>query len=75
MKNGTKCARWSRWWLVFSSGRISSMLAPVVPIKLANSAPKSRKSRLFRGVASMSPFRWMPPEVVNNAPSVITKAR
>ena len=36
--------------LVSSSGRISSMAAPVVPIKLASTAPTARKAVLVRGM-------------------------
>src|SRR5262245_11106597 len=54
--------------LVRSSGRTSSMLAPVVPIRFASNAPTARKAVLTSGVARRSPRNTIPPEVTNKAP-------
>ena len=43
------------------------MAAPVVPTKLASTAPMARKMVLLRGVASISPLRKMPPDTMNRA--------
>ena len=50
--------------LVSSSGRISSMAAPVVPTRLASTAPTARKMALVRGRAGRSPAMRMPPLIV-----------
>ena len=65
----TVCALWRRSAFVFSSGRISSIAAPVVPMKLASSPPTARNSVFVRGVAAMSPRRKIPPETTNSANS------
>ena len=61
MKKITVCTTWRRSEFVCSSGRISSMLAPVVPTKLAVAAPTARKTALVAGRAARSPRRLMPP--------------
>ena len=55
-------------WPVFSlsrfvlrTARMSSMLAPVVPMKLAISAPTARNAALVAGRAWRSPVRAIPP--------------
>ena len=63
MKSGTRWARYSRWRLVQSSGRIISMLAPVVPTKLASTDPSSTRATFVAGLASTSPVSCTPPEV------------
>ena len=40
-----------------------SMLAPVVPTRLASSAPNVTRATFVEGLASMSPVSWTPPEV------------
>ncbi len=49
------------------------MLAPVVPIRLASTAPTARKPVLMTGVACRSPRSTIPPEIVNSAPSSMMK--
>ena len=39
----------------------------MVPMKLARTAPTTRKVRFTRGVATRLPVRWMPPDTVNRA--------
>ena len=48
MKNTTACARWRRPSLAVSSGRISSIDAPVVPMTLASAAPSASSAVLTR---------------------------
>ena len=45
-----------------STGRMSSMAAPVVPTQLAKSVPMARSTTLFFVVPAMVPFTWMPPD-------------
>jgi hypothetical protein len=49
--------------LVISSGRISSIEAPVVPTNEASRAPIARKVVFTTGVASRSPRSRIPPEI------------
>ena len=63
MKKITVCLTRVRSRLVCSSGRISSMDAPVVPMNEAITAPNARKVVLVSGVASRSPRRRIPPEI------------
>ena len=65
----TVWTRWTRSLFVASRGRISSIAAPVVPTNEARTPPTARKAVLLRGVALMSPSRWMPPETVKSAKS------
>jgi hypothetical protein len=51
----TVWTRWARSRLVLSSGRMSSIAAPVVPMKDAMTPPMARKIVLLRGVARRSP--------------------
>ncbi len=67
MKNTTVCLRWVRSRLVWSSGRISSMEAPVVPTAEARTAPTARKVELTSGVAMRSPRSRTPPEITKSA--------
>jgi len=62
MKNTTVCATCRRSLLVSRSGRIRSMAAPVVPMKLASRPPTVRKAVLVEGVAARSPSIRTPPE-------------
>src|SRR5690625_2157589 len=48
---------------------MSSIAAPVVPMKEAIAAPNPRNSVFTPGLARMSPARWIPPEMTNNARS------
>ena len=52
---------------------ISTIAAPVVPMKLARTAPMSRKTELFAGVAARSPEMRMPPAIVKRLKSKIIK--
>ena len=51
------------------NGRIRSIEAPVVPKRLAMTAPKSRRMQLARGVAFRDTWMTMPPEMMYSAPS------
>ena len=72
MKNTTACTRCRRASLAASSGRISSMEAPVVPMTLARHAPSARRPVLTAGVPASVPRRQMPPAIVNSANSMAT---
>ena len=61
MKKTTWCAV-RRYLFIRSHGRISSIEAPVVPSKLASTAPRNRKITFARGVASPFTLMWMPPD-------------
>jgi hypothetical protein len=50
---------------VSSSGRMSSIAAPVVPMNDASTAPVPRNAVLTPGVAGRSPRATMPPETTN----------
>jgi hypothetical protein len=52
-----------RWRLVWRTGRIRSIAAPVVPRNEARRLPAARNAVLTRGVASRSPLRRMPPAI------------
>ena len=69
MKKMTVCLTCVRWRFVCSSGRISSMEAPVVPTKDARTPPRTRNPVLVTGVASRSPRSRMPPEITNRPAS------
>ena len=73
MKKTTECTRYLRWALARSSGRISSMAAPVVPIQLARMVPTARMPVLTTGVPTSEPFRRTPPATVNRANSSTMK--
>ncbi|MNV87569.1 hypothetical protein D3C71_1817030 [compost metagenome] len=55
MKNTTICAVCLRPWFARISGRISSIDAPVVPMKLASTAPTARMPTLSAGVPRRLP--------------------
>jgi hypothetical protein len=63
MKKTTVWTRYLRSRLVSSSGRMSSMLAPVVPMKLAIRVPTRMKLAFTVGVALRSPVIEIPPEI------------
>ena len=69
MKKTTVCATRLRSRFVCSSGRISSIEAPVVPTNDASSAPAPSSVAFVRVVASRSPSSRMPPEITNRPPS------
>jgi len=69
MRKMTVCLMCVRSALARSTGRMRSIAAPVVPMKLASTAPTARKRMLLRGVASGSPVTYTPPEIVNSAAS------
>ena len=54
-------------------GRIMSMEAPVVPTKLASTAPHARKRVLRSGVDSPRTRMWMPPATMKSAPMRVMK--
>ena len=55
------------------SGRISSIAAPVVPMKLASTVP-IRRMRVFKpGLPTSFPFSRIPPAMVNSANSSAMK--
>jgi len=55
--------------LARSTGRISSMEAPVVPITLAITVPKASSAVLVAGVPISAPFNSTPPPVTYSASS------
>jgi hypothetical protein len=61
MKKTTVCVMRVRWSLVWRTGRIRTIEAPVVPRNEARTLPAARKVVLTRGVASRSPLRRVPP--------------
>ncbi len=63
MKKMTVCLTRVRSRLVWSTGRIRSMEAPVVPRNEARTDPMARKAVLVSGVASRSPVRRIPPAI------------
>ncbi len=68
MKKTTVWATCLRSRFVWSSGRMRSIEAPVVPMNDASSAPRPRNAAFVRGVASRSPSMKMPPEITNSPP-------
>ena len=62
-----------RYLFIRIQGRMSSMEAPVVPIKLAKNVPISRNSVLTAGVHNSVPRSRMPPETVNSPHSNMMK--
>ncbi|CWP02824.1 Uncharacterised protein [Neisseria meningitidis] len=69
MKKMTMCTRRVRFWLAFSSGRIISIAAPVVPMIEASAVPTASRAVLSLGVPFKSPQTKMPPEMVYRASS------
>jgi hypothetical protein len=61
MKKTTVWTLYRRCALVWRIGLISTMLAPVVPMKLAIIAPTARNAVLVSGRAARSPRRETPP--------------
>ncbi len=66
MKNTKTCDWWSRPALARSNGRTSSMLAPVVPMTFASTAPIPRKTAFTPGVGGNVPRIRMPPVMTNS---------
>ena len=64
MKKMTVCLTCFRSRLVSNSGRINSIAAPVVPMKLARTAPAARNAQFTKGWAGRSPSIRMPPLIV-----------
>ncbi len=54
---------------------MSSMEAPVVPMREARSEPAARKAVFTAGRASRSPSSITPPEITNRLPSRTMKDR
>ena len=69
MKNTTMWARCTRLRLARSSGQISSIEAPVVPTRLASTAPAASSAVFISGVPDSDPRTWMPPVMTNSVPS------
>ena len=69
MKNTTTWALFCRGAFALSSGRMSSTLAPVVPMKLAMTAPSAMTIVLTIGVPASEPCTYMPPLMMNSEPS------
>ena len=67
MKKTIKCVRFLRRAFARIYGRMSSMDAPVVPIRLAITAPTVRYAVLTNGVPAQEPRILIPPEITNNA--------
>jgi hypothetical protein len=63
MKKSGRCAVFFLSEFVLKKGRIRIMLAPVVPMRFARTAPKVRKREFTLGVARRSPDRAIPPEM------------
>ncbi len=64
MKNTKVCVLRARNALARSTGRMSSMLAPVVPITLASSVPMASSAVFVAGVPTSVPRSSTPPPVV-----------
>ena len=73
MKKTTMWVLWRRQWLERSTGRMSSMAAPVVPTKLARKVPTAIMITLFLVVPTGAPATWMPPATVNRPKSSTMK--
>ena len=69
MKKTTVCATRLRSRFVCSSGRISSIEAPVVPDEGGEQRPARQERAFVRGVACRSPSSTIPPEITNRPPS------
>ncbi len=74
MKKITMWVRWTREAFARSSGRMSRTEAPVVPIRLASTAPTRRTKVLRSGVPEREPPMWMPPVTMNSDPRRHMKA-
>jgi hypothetical protein len=73
MKNTTVCPTCLRSELVSSSGRMSNIAAPVVPMKLASNPPIAMKAVFVSGWAGKSPLMRIPPQIVYRANSSTMK--
>jgi len=73
MKNTTEWTTCRRPAFAVSSGRISSIEAPVVPMKLASDAPSASSAVLTAGVPASAPRTQMPPAMLNSANRIATK--
>ena len=69
MKKTMTWAWWRRLSLARMSGRMSSMEAPVVPMKLAMDVPSASNPVLRMGRPRNVPLMWMPPAQVKRAVS------
>ena len=67
MKNTTTWAACLRLSLARISGRIISIDAPVVPMKLASTAPIARMPAFSPGLPCKLPRTKMPPAMLNSA--------
>ncbi len=75
IKNIGMCAMSFLSLLVLKTGLIKSIAAPVVPKIFAIIPPIARKIVLFQGVASISPLRNIPPEIIKREASNIIKEK
>ena len=71
MKNSGRWTLFFRPALMRRNGRISSTLAPVVPITLASRAPSARMPALLSGVGRRSRHTTTPPATVYSEPSMM----
>jgi hypothetical protein len=75
MKNTSVWVRRRRQAFARTSGRTSSMAAPVVPATLARPVPAASSSVFEAGVPVNGPSRRRPPVTVNRARSSSTNGR
>ena len=75
MKNTMMWLRCRRQAFILITGRTMSMLAPVVPIQLDSTVPRSRRNTLIRGEPARSPSREMLPATQNRPNSSTIKVR
>jgi len=73
MKNMHKWTMCFLHLLILNRGLISTMLAPVVPIKLAKNAPIKSKSVLIFAAPFVPILITIPPEIIKREPSKIIK--
>ena len=74
MKKITMCDFRRRLLLARSSGRISNTAAPVVPSRLARTAPRPSMPVFTSGVPASDPRMWMPPAITNSAAMTMMNA-
>ena len=75
IKNTTTCTLCLRLSFALSSGRIISIAAPVVPIKLANNVPIANSKVFNFGLPCKLPLIKIPPEIMNKLLINMTKGR
>ena len=75
MKNTMMWLRCRRQAFILITGRTMSMLAPVVPIQLDSTVPRSRRNTLIRGEPARSPSREILPATQNRPNNSTIKVR